>query len=100
MATRGRIGHGTATGRPQNPGRRGPRRRGWVVEAAGRAGAGLLDRLGRGLRELGLWLCCSQHSRWRQLEALRRLDDQGLKDVGITSAEARSGRREPGSGRH
>ncbi len=37
-------------------------------------------------------LTASPHSRRRQLEALRALDDRLLADIGVSRAEARAGR--------
>ncbi|MEI2296563.1 hypothetical protein [Ensifer sp. MJa1] len=45
------------------------------------------------IRELGLFLVASPHSRFWQMRHLRELDAERLVDLGITREEARHGRR-------
>ncbi len=42
------------------------------------------------LREFAQYLCNSPRSRWRQLDALRQLDDRMLRDIGLTRYDAMS----------
>jgi L-amino acid N-acyltransferase YncA len=52
------------------------------------------------VRELALFFSGSPQSRWRQLAALRELDDRMLRDIGISRAETMCGRpiaRQPSS---
>jgi uncharacterized protein YjiS (DUF1127 family) len=44
-----------------------------------------------GIREAGLWLTGSPHSRIRQRAALRNLDAHLLRDIGLTAEAARRG---------
>jgi uncharacterized protein YjiS (DUF1127 family) len=39
------------------------------------------------LVELGYYLAASPHSRWRQREQLKALDDRMLRDIGVSRAE-------------
>ncbi len=45
------------------------------------------------LREVVLHMSASPLLEWRRLETLRGLDDHLLRDIGITSGSAASGRR-------
>jgi L-amino acid N-acyltransferase YncA/uncharacterized protein YjiS (DUF1127 family) len=63
----------------------GPRR------GAAASGCFMIKSILRALLEAGCHLAGSQHSRIRQLEALRELDDRLLADIGVTPDEVRNG---------
>jgi len=58
-----------------------------------------MTRLPHLLRELAAWLGGSPHSRLRQLEQLRALDERMLRDVGLTRSQARQARLKGGKNR-